>query len=490
MNIFHGNGPALAAGFEECPGIPDTLGDTPVYPRQNLLQSYLSVPFYAAGAWLFGEEPTIPGRGLFWNIPWGPLFFVSMLNPLLAALTAILVALLGREFGLSPPRHYQLALMYGLTSMIWHYSGLGMEVVQTAILTSAIYAAVKYRFSGKIKWLVIASVLLLALPNCKKHTFIFVVPIAIYLFYMVARKNREKALLITGILGFSAIAGTVIMITGMLIRFRADPNLFPHLLGSFLSGGFKSVDLIFGLTLSPGEGLLIYNPLLWFCVPAWGIFYRKYRSEAILFGSVAAVLLLALWKVPFVLIDEEWGPRYLLCLTPLMFVAGAEGLFRERKKFMKAVFISVLISGFIIGWLSSLYLGFKVLDAAVDMGVDDYFVIAFTPSMSQIWLTVTCFGSHLKYMFTGRHSEISHRQYHVYTGLGGYYETLRKDLRGYDYPSGGLFVVRWVLSEKGIHGLNPTVVFIIKLITDCLLVGVLLILVKTRKNSLIESPVG
>jgi len=46
MNIYHGGGPELAPGYHDLPGIKDTNLDRPVYPRQNFLQAYLSVPFY------------------------------------------------------------------------------------------------------------------------------------------------------------------------------------------------------------------------------------------------------------------------------------------------------------------------------------------------------------------------------------------------------------------------------------------------------------
>ncbi|MCD4653197.1 hypothetical protein K8T06_04620 [bacterium] len=486
MNVYNGNGPSMAAGFEGCPGISDTTGDKPIYPRQNLLQTYLSVPFYAVGALLFGEEPTISDRGKYWDLPWGPVVLISLMNPLLAALTAILVALIALNLGISSPNHYCLALLFGLSTMMWHYAGLGMEVLQTAVLTATVWGAIRFRFTGKLKFLIITLILILALPNCKKHSAIFVLPLLIYLIWSIYRHSPEKANRIVLAVSTVGLLGTLIMMGSMIMRFRADPNLFSHLLGSLLSGGFKSIDLIFGLTLSPGEGLLVFNPLLWFAIPAWGVFYRKHKAEALLFMGLSGILLIVLWRIPYVLIDEEWGPRYLLVILPLMFVAGASGILKRRTRTMKTIFIVVLIISILINWVSSLYLGFKVLDAALSMGISDYFSLVFTPSLSQIWLALTCFISHLNWIFTGHHLELTHKEFSGYTGIGGQNVILRQDLDSYDYPSGGVFVIRWVLSESGIHFLTPKLALLFKLLTDFILLGLASIFLFRRLDSFTE----
>ncbi len=106
--------------------------ETVIYPRQNILQTYLSVPFYAVGALLFGEQPTLPDKTGYWKLPWGPVTCVSMLNPMLAALLAVLVAThFEGSRSVAAPYHRIVAVLFGITSMNWHYGALGMEVVQT-----------------------------------------------------------------------------------------------------------------------------------------------------------------------------------------------------------------------------------------------------------------------------------------------------------------------------------------------------------------------
>lgn len=473
MSLYHGNGPALATGFERCPGIPDTTSGRPVFPRQNLLQSYLSVPFYALGALLFGEAPTIPDRGGFWQLPWGPMTTVAMLNPLLAALIAVFIALIARDLGIESPGHYQLAVLFSVTTMIWHYAGLGMEIVQTAVLTGTVWSALRFRFGGGIRWFITTLLFLAALPSCKKHSFIFVLPLVIYVIWSVYQRSHKHGIRLAVGAAVAGILGVSVMLYSAVMRFQADPGLFPNLLRTYTSGGFKSIDLLFGLTVSPGEGLLVFNPMLLFAIPAWRDFYRSFKAEALLFMGLTALLLLALWRVPYVLIDEEWGTRYLLCVLPLFFLAGARGLLRRRRGFKKYAFITILVISILFNWISSMYLGYKLLDATLGMGHCDYMVTVFMPSQSHIPIMITCFVSHIYALCTGKHLILKHREYNTYTGRGGSYQLLRRNLEAYDYPAGGVFTVRWVLSEMGKHPLSQGGVFILRLLMDSVLLAML-----------------
>jgi hypothetical protein len=473
MNVYHGNGPAMAAGFSDCPGIWPTDGESLVYPRQNLLQTYLSVPFYALGAVLVGERPTIEGRGGVWDLPWGPVGAVSLLNPLCAAFLAMLVGLICRELGVQSPGHAVVAVIYGVTTMNWHYGALGMEVVQTTVLMFAIWAAMRYRFTGKTSWMILSILLLPALANTKKISFLFVFPVVIYLIWSLSLHRKKTASFAAAAVILAAVTGTAVMTWSMIVRFHAEPNLFPHFLRSYLSGGFKTADLVFALLVSPGEGLLIFNPILWFAVPAWPVFYKEYRAESRLFLGIFLLLLLIIRIIPYVLIDEEWGPRYLFVILPMAVIAGAGGLLKNRAKTARIFFVTVLIASLVLQWLSSMYLGFQMLDIPIKMGVSDYMLTVFTPSLSQIGLTVISFTSYMHYLITGESLVLQHRRYHTYTGKGGSYTVLRQDLDGLDRPSGGLFIVRWVLSEKGHHRLTPGLTLFLKFLFDSIILGAL-----------------
>ncbi len=471
MNVYHGNGPALAPGFTDCPGIWPTDGENLVYPRQHLLQTYLSAPFYALGALVFGEHPLAKGRGGFWELPWGPVMTVSLLNPLLAAWIAVLVGLISKEMGVQSPGHLIIAVLYGVTTMNWHYGAIGMEIVQTAFLMTALWTAIRFRLTEKSIWLLASLIMLPALANVKKVSFLFILPIVIYLVWTLRKQGKKTIYIIIIIL--MVIAGIGLMTWLTIVRFHDDPELFPHLLKVYFAERVKFIDLVFALLISPGEGLFIFNPMLWFTIPALPSFFRKNQPESVLFLGIFLVLMIIVQQIPYVLIDEEWGPRYLFVILPLMYIAGARGLIKKRQKTVRNLFIAILIISVAIQWLSSMYQGFQMLDIPIGMGVSDYMLTVFTPSLSQISVAATCFGSYLHYLFFGESFVLKHRQYSQYTGKGGEYIILYQDLNGLDRPSGGLFTVRWILSEKGYHKITPGLTLVIKLLIDVFLLGIL-----------------
>ncbi len=137
------------------------------------------------------------------------------------------------------------------------------------------------------------------------------------------------------------------------------------------------------------------------------------------------MLICALLIIPYVLLDEEWGPRYLFPVIPLMYAAGAKGFLKVRKGNARKLFIVILVLSIALQWLSSMYLGFKCSIYPLIMGISDYTLSVFTPSLSQIWLAATCFISHVHRLATGESLIFEHREYSNYIGLGGNYRILR-----------------------------------------------------------------
>jgi len=448
-NILHHGSPALATGFSGLPGIHDTTGDKPVYPRQNYLQSYISLPFYAIGAFLFGEGPTIPGQGGFWDLPWGPVATVALVNPIVSAGTVLLVFLIIGEFGINRRRSAYFSVLFGLTTMIWPYAGLGMEPFQTFVLTLAVFAAIRYKNTLYNRYLVLALVSILLLPACKKYGVIFMPPVLISLLISLNGKYGFRNWKFPAIIGLTFLSGLAIVTAGWMHRLSTEPDYLKHLFSRFEGTGFPSIDVVYGLLISPGEGLFPFNPILIFGVAGWILFFQKHRHEAILFGGLAGILLVAIWRLPYLLIDEEWGPRYLHTILPLLFIAGYESILKPRKGLVKTLFICVVILSMGIQILGVLFLGFSMLDAGIQMGTEDMNTMVFTPSVSQIAIAGKCLVSTINRYINQYSLIIEHRVYRNYSGLGGESRIQLKSLRGFDQPAGALYTARWVLGEVG-----------------------------------------
>jgi hypothetical protein len=448
-SIFHGNGPALARGFSGVPGISDTTGELPVYPRQQYLQSYLSVPFYALGAWIFGEDPAIPGRGGYWDLPWGPMFFVAFVNPLASAGTVLLLLLLAQILGYSERESFHLALLFGLCTMIWPYAGLGMEPVQTFFVTALVTTAIKYRKTNRTLWLILSAVLFILVPNCKKYSIVFLPFIAAYLLMTLWKSPniirwKSALLVILGIMG-----GLAFIVFTLFQRLAIYPDYLFHLWTKIRSPGWPLSDLIFGLTISPGEGLFVFNPILLFAVSGWRSFMRKHRWEGLLFSGLIVSLFVSIIRIRYVLIDEEWGPRYFHAIMPILFIAGAESILKLRRGWAKFCFIlTVFVSGF-IQLLGVLFMGFSVISAGLSLGTSDLTTQIYTPSLSQLAISSKLFNSMIHRYLTGKSLDMTHTVYKKYLLAGADSETQQISLQGFDQPVGALLTIRWVLGEMG-----------------------------------------
>ncbi len=470
-NVLHGNGFALAPGFSGLPGIPDTTGQYPVFPRQNYLQVWLTIPFYAAGAFFFGEEPTLPNEGTYWKLPWGPMAFVALLNPIMAALTVILVILLCIELGLSVAAARLNGVLYGLATMAWPYAGLGMEVCQTFFLMLMVFFAVRFRNTQKYSSFFAALLSIILLPSCKKYSVMFIIPIIAYLIYVFIERSEKFPFQIVAVLTACALLGFAIPFVQWVHRMLQNPQ-YLHFLSEVLHYNRNAAplsDVIYGLILSPGEGLFPFNPILIFAVPGWMAF-RKHRAEAYMFLGIALILFLSIFRLPYILIEEEWGPRYFHPLIPLMIIAGASYLTQQRKGLKKMFFIFIVCISIFIQFLGTSFLGFKLLDSGMQLGTDDYTTLVFTPSLSQIALSWINLRSLIHRYRTGTSLNLEHRVYHDYSGRDAPYEIQSLNLQGFDQPAGGFFIVRWVLAAKGHHVWSEQLTFVLWTTTAFLLI--------------------
>jgi hypothetical protein len=79
---------------------------------------------------------------------------------------------------------------------------------------------------------------------------------------------------------------------------------------------------LYGLLLSPGKGLLFYNPIVWAGLIGLVSMWRRWRAEAVLF------VLITVAEIGFFAVYEfwtggwNWGPRYILPLVPLLILAA------------------------------------------------------------------------------------------------------------------------------------------------------------------------
>ncbi|GEM_PF-6797003 len=482
-SLFHGDGLVLAPGFYDLPGIPDTWGPQRQIPRQHYLQALISVPFYMLGVQLFGEQPTIPGRGGYWDLPWGPVLMVSLVNPLCSALTVLFIISILTKLTRNEAMSVTTGLIYGLATMAWPYSGLGLEPFQTCILTLCVYCAIFYRYAPTLLHLGVSLLPVMLLPNCKKYSIIFVAPLSVYFAVSIwsGRRHRIPGFAMLTIVTSLALYMHVASTTHKLAY---NPGYVDEIIQKLTEPAHPVFDIVTGLLVSPGEGIFVFNPILVFAMAGWPGFYRKYGLEAKLFLGFLLVWLAAAGRISYLLIDEEWGPRYLHVLVPFMVIAGVESLTMPRKRQWKWLFIGVLVLSILLQVFGTLFLGFRILDVSIAMGIKDLSVPLFTPSVSQPVIAGTLFLSMIHRYFTTESLTLTHIQYLNYAGLGADRIYLQQYLNGFDNPVGALFTARWVMTEKGLDVWSEQFTFLIWLLILAAMLGTILLITRPLRNAL------
>lgn len=307
------------------------------YSYYGLAVSLLLVPLYAAGQWLFSDG----------------LILLTIFEPVVTALTVIVLLNLLVDLGVSWRRALTVALLYGFASLAWAYSGvLYSEPLVGLCITAAVLFLRRYERDGRRIWLATAGgFAALALLARWDSALLVVAPLTLYLVWSLRLRGGSWA---SKMAAFAAPIALVTVINLAYDVFRYGRPLASPYLGSFQFSTPLPVG-VFGLLLSPGAGLFVYVPIL--LLGAFGAvaLYRKWPRIALL---VAGLLVVRLG------LYGQWygwdggitfGPRFLVPIVPVLFLPVA---FIPRTRVMTALVVL----------LSSLSLGVELLNQAVPYG--------------------------------------------------------------------------------------------------------------------------
>ena len=308
--------------------------DGNLYAVTGPLQSLLAVPFYLVGSWVARAFPT-PFYAYFTR------FFVVLFNSPACAATAALLHLFGVDLGYRRRTAFFVALAYGLATVAWPYSRTFFaETLHTFWLALAAWAVYRYAHSGRLRWMAVVGAAM-GLGTATKYVMAVAGPaFALYLLLEFWRRPtwRERWLWA----GRTIMAGGIpfVLIIGALMTFNYAR------FGSLLETGYTSGDpggavgawattatpLVswYGYLFSSGKGFFFFSPPA--LLVLWGMpaLARRRRNETWLLLALAATypLFYSLVKGRW-FGGSNWGPRYIVCITP--FVILSVGAFLERR---------------------------------------------------------------------------------------------------------------------------------------------------------------
>ncbi len=299
------------------------------YPIYTHAQALLQLPLYLVGRLIGGAPTNLASLALI-------RFFVSLLDPIVIALTGWLIALFGQRWSFPTRLSLGLGVLYALGTMAVAYihSNYSDPVLAFLCLMAA-YSAYRILDGPRRRWLLLTG-LALGLSLYLRERTLIVVPLFLGYVFFTRRACSWRdwaAILIPIGVGSLAVALWNVARFDSPVAFSystwvADTGFdVPILLG------------LFGLLISPGKGLLIYNPIAWLGPVGLIALFRRRRAEALLFTSISIITIGFYAHYDFWTGGWNWGPRYLLVLLPLWLLAAGEWVHANPTTFRQSALI-------------------------------------------------------------------------------------------------------------------------------------------------------
>jgi len=306
-----------------------------LYSYYGLGQSLVGLPLYLigrAGARLLPQsDPRIITELAY-----------SFLNCFMAAALCAVFFSFCLQLGYSRQTAFSITLLLGLGTILWQHSKDSFEQPQEALLglTGVMFAHRGLRLNrrGPLWW---SGFFFGAGLLTRESAFFFFAPALIYLLAEGSRRRKassaeaavgEAGGLGAGLAAAGACLGGAVVFLLVMGGYNALRSGSPFLGGYGMTGHFRQFSTpllrgLAGLLISPGRGLLEYDPVLLLALifpVSFSLFWQRTKALGALFLVIGMIYLLFYSRFRHWDGGLCWGPRYLLPIIPLALLPFAE----------------------------------------------------------------------------------------------------------------------------------------------------------------------
>lgn len=309
--------------------------DGNLYAITGPLQSLLTVPFYLVGSWVARAFPP-PFYGYLTR------FFVCLFNSPVHAATVALLYLFGVDLGYRRRTALFVALAYGLTTVAWPYARTFFaETLLTFWLVLAAWVVHCYAHAEHWGWMALAGAAV-GLGVTTKYVMAVAGPIfALYLLPRFWSRDGWRTrwrwagrTVLAGGIPFALIIGALMAFNyarfGSLLETGYTNDLSTSAISAWAA---KATPLpsLYSFFSSSGKGFFFFSPLT--VLALWGVpaLARRRWHETWLLLAIATAYPLFYSAVHRWHGGANWGPRYIVCITPFLILPI--GAFLEQPDF-------------------------------------------------------------------------------------------------------------------------------------------------------------
>lgn len=303
------------------------------YSKYGLGQSLAALPLYLLGAaW----------RGMSGSV-YAPRAAVALLNALLVAATAGMLLKIVLQMGYPRPAGQMIALAYALCTPAWVYTHTFFsEPLVTLCLVTAAFSMIRFAQRNEWRWLALAGGALGVALLTRVDAVAALPAFALYL-GLVWWQRRPG---LTAAAGQSLVTGAPFS-AGLALALTYNQHRF----GSVLEFGYSTSNWqsdfltgLFGLTLSPGKGLVWYAPPIVLGLISLPAFARRFPREALLCLALTVGILAV--HAPYTYWEGGWcwGPRLILPALPFLVLPAAPLVARPRQGRLLSLGIAALLA--------------------------------------------------------------------------------------------------------------------------------------------------